>query len=100
MKETARKLRWGFYGALPIAAWLAYRAISQNPGQPGWVNCLLIYFVLTILVLVYYTGCVVNCGPENEPLDPACVRKCFRQFLYIELVLIALLFACIGGSQL
>gem|GEM_PF-4861380 len=79
---------------------LVYRAISQDPDRPGWSNSLLIFLMLSILTLTYYAGCVLNCGLENEPRDPVYMRKCFRQFIIIEHVLIALVLSCIGESLL
>jgi hypothetical protein len=97
-------IRWGFLAAIPIYAFAVYRISTQPPGQqgdrPGWLNCVLIYLALEFIALVYYTTCVLSCGNENEPLDPACTHRCLLTFLIISLILIFFLLSCMIGSQL
>ena len=100
MRQPIRKLRWGFYAAVPVYAVVAYRIISQQPDRPGWMNCVLIYLALELASLIYYATCAISCGDADEPLDPACVRRCLLRFLVIQLILLFFLLSCMLGSLL
>lgn len=98
MQNAISKLRWGFSAALPVYTGVLYLIISQQPDRPGWTNCVLLYLGLELLSLIYYTTCVLSCGGSEEPLDPACVRRCLLRFLVIQLILLFFLLSCVLGS--
>ena len=100
MRNQLRMLQWGFIAATVVYAGAAYRISTQQPDRPGWSNCLLIFIFLELLVLIYYSTCVLTCGNPDEPLDPACTWVCLRRFLWASLILVFFLLSCIVGTHL
>jgi hypothetical protein len=86
-----------------IVAVLAIAAIAFgiNTGGglgdgPTILNCLLIYELLLILILIWLVVCVRRCNPE----DGRCATICFRRAIYMWAFATVLLWICIAGHPI
>ena len=98
-RGTFRRLQLIAYAAVPVYAGVVYLMISRRPDDPlSGTDCILIYLGLEVLSLIYYAGCAIGCGDADEHLDPACVGRCFLNYLIVQLILITLLVGCLIAS--
>lgn len=97
MRRTIRRFMWGFSIALMISVWLAYRATSPFPSGDA-SGCLWAFFILSEGILIGTGACLLSCGGSEEPLDPACLWRCWRRFLILEGILITLVLACLAAT--
>ena len=79
---------------MPVSVGLAYLDNSQQPGT-GSSNCLFGFLIVTILLVIWLAHCLITCGPEGEPLDQACMWRCWRRFFILEGLALVFLFACL-----
>lgn len=101
MRESLKRIQLVLGLVVLAGAGVVYLQIFTPPGTPGWANCLILFMLLSLLVLIAYAGCAISCGGDpDKPLDPKCVDRCVRFLWWAEGVLIIFLFGCIAGARL